>query len=102
MKKSLPAFLQAKFGEFRAQRETHVRITAESCVMNNDMHLLRSAQPIEGFVEHIPSGDRKPAVFTKLKIHGVRAVMLAHRTTGTLYRAHDGVSSSPSLKAVVQ
>ena len=102
MQKSLPPFLQAKFGEYRAHGETHVRVTAESCVFSNDLQMLRSAQPIEGFVEHTPSGERKPAVFTRLKIDGVRAVMLAHRVTGTLYRAHDGVSSSPALKAVVR
>lgn len=93
--------LPARIGDYRAPRETHVRITAESCVNALDMHLLTKAEPVNGFVEFVPTGERKPAVFIRLKIEKVKPVMLAHRITGTLYRAHDGVSSSPDLKAVL-
>ena len=102
MNKSLPPFLPAKIGSYRPPKVRYVRITAESCVHDFDMHMLNGAQPIHGFVEHIPSGERRKAVFTRLKIHGVPEVMLAHRVTGTLYRQPDGISSSPDLRAVVK
>jgi|GEM_PF-5788557 hypothetical protein len=91
-----PAFLEAKVGEYRPHGQKYVRITAEGCVMDNDMRLLVGAAPIERDV-WVRWGDQvKAKTFTRLRVG--RKAYLADRVTGTLYNEQTGLSSSHGLR----
>jgi len=94
MNKSLPPFLPARVGEFRAMNEVIIRITPEMCVMDLDMERLRQAVPIERDVRVYLESKRK--VFTRLKLRDKS--YLADRVTGTLYNEKTGRTSSPGLQ----
>lgn len=94
--KSLPKFLPARVGRYRPQGESHVRITAQYCVDEFDIKMLRNAEPKHGRVLHKPTGKQREALFTALKIG--KRLMYAERVTGTLYN-ESGVSSSPDIVA---
>lgn len=96
--KALPKFLPAKVGRYRPAGQKYVRITAESCVDDHDMHMLKGAQVQHGYVLHIPSESRRTAEFTKLHVAGKNKFVFAERVTGTLYDSK-GVSSSLDLVA---
>lgn len=91
-------FLTARVGRYRPPGQKYVRITAESCVDELDMQLLRYAQVQNGFVTHIPSGSKREASFTKLHLDLMDKWTFAERKTGTLYDAQ-GRSSSCDLVA---
>ena len=95
--KELPKFLPAKVGRFRSPGQRWIRITAETCVDDLDMKMLRDAQAQHGYVVHVPSQRKRTAEFTKLLLGG-RKYVFAERVTGTLYDPQ-GVSSSPDLVA---
>ena len=93
-----PDYLDAMVGEYRAQGEKHVRITAEGCVIAFDMHMLSAAESVERNV-YVAWGDEiKPKQFTRLKVKN--KFYLAERVTGTLYNEATGLSSSLSLRLV--
>ena len=91
-----PDFLEAKVGEYRPQGKSYVRITAEGCVMDNDMRLLSGAAPIERDVWVRWGGHVKTKTFTRLRVG--RKAYLADRVTGTLYNEKTGLSSSHGLR----
>lgn len=93
----LPNFLPAKVGRFRPPGQRYVRITAESCVDDLDIQMLKTAHPVVGVVLHKPSNTRRKAQFTRLLVND-KKTMFAERVTGTLYNIH-GVSSSADLVA---
>lgn len=91
-----PAFLEARVGEYRPAGARWIRITAEGCVMDNDMRLLLGARVVDRDVV-VRWGDQvKPKSFTRLRVG--RKSFLADRVTGTLYNEATGLSSSPSLR----
>lgn len=96
--KELPKFLPAKVGRYRPPGQRYVRITAETCVDDLDMYMLKGAQVQHGYVIHKPSESRRTAEFTKLYVGGKDKYVYAERVTGTLYSLR-GVSSSPDLVA---
>lgn len=96
--KALPKFLPARVGRYRPIGKHWVRITAESCVDDHDIKMLRGAQVVHGYVLHIPSESRRTAEFTRLHVEDMKLVTFAERVTGTLYDSK-GRSSSLDLVA---
>lgn len=94
----LPKFLPAKVGSYRPQGQKYVRITAETCVDDHDIYMLRGAEVHHGYVVHVPSQSRRTAEFTRLHVEDKDKFVFAERVTGTLYSTK-GVSSSPDLIA---
>lgn len=91
-----PNHLEARVGEYRPFGERYIRITAEGCVMDQDMRMLLNAKPHECEVYVRWGNEVKTKAFTRLKVG--RKTYLADRITGTLYNEATGLSSTHSLK----
>lgn len=88
--------LEANLGEYRPMGAKWIRITAEGCVMLQDMDRLLHGKPIKRDVLLVSEQQRRTKTFTRLMLKG--QALLADRITGTIYHEASGRSSSANLR----
>lgn len=93
--KEKPLWLEAKVGEYRPLGDRTVRISAEGCVLQTDLHLLLGAQQVQRWRWSSWDEPRLKA-YTRLMVQGKR--YLADRVTGTVYDEVSGLCSTHNLR----